>query len=360
MSVHDLRRQMTLLKFPYDAREALNRLEVLFSKPAKQIDLQEELISHYVFGEIDRLQKSKKPHAMKELQLIDTLCDFFRSPGGNPAMRNAVFLSLFPAHNPRLKTLGLLISYCISMNNDPTLSAAGIWLQQMGPTTLESVRLAEHLYSDFFVCLPNARKVLIDLPVRVPHFTANLLTAFGELYSETKPPLALVKIVGQWIKDNPNILLLPLTETPALPSGCIPMTPVTPIAGLFRWSILHPIRDSDEESDAEEITKCYNAIQQMLMDAVLKLKKINCGNAISAQHLAATIRTANSILQKRPETDESLKQVSLERLGQSISTALSVKCIYGNIQELLALLQPLSHQHFLIEWTLQTYGPETS
>jgi len=29
-------------------------------------------------------------------------------------------------------------------------------------------------------------------------------------------------------------------------------------------------------------------------------------------------------------------------------------------EELLALLQPLSYQHFLIEWTLQTYATKAA
>jgi len=183
-----------------------------------------------------------------------------------------------------------------------------------------------------------------------------LLTAIGEVYKDTNPSLELLQLIGDWINNDPGLLLTSLMDNPALPMGCIPMTPITPIAGLFRWCILSPLRIPKDCADKEEQQKCYSKIQQLLMDSVLRLKS-NEGNkhAISAQHLASTTRALNTILQENTELETSCKELAMERLAQSISAAMSANCIYGNKQELLALLQPLAYQHFLIEWTLQTY-----
>lgn len=200
----------------------------------KQIDLQTDLMYEFVFGEIDRRKKRNIPVAIQELQLIEVFSEFFESPGKNPAVRNAIFLSLFPAETQRHKILGNLVSLCIATQNKAVLNAAGIWMQQLGSTSSQCVGLAQHLLNDYFVLIPDSVVRLKPLPNLVPHFTANLLTAFGEVYRDNNPPIELLQLVGDWINDNPTLLLTSLMDNPALPTGCIPMTPITPIAGLFR------------------------------------------------------------------------------------------------------------------------------
>ncbi|XP_058792807.1 integrator complex subunit 15 isoform X2 [Phymastichus coffea] len=320
------------------------------------MDLQMDLMSEFVFGEIEKRKKRNQQFAIQELQLIEILSDFFESPGGSPAVRNAVFLSLYPAETPRHKILGNLVSLAIAAQSKAVLNAAGIWMQQLGSTSPQSVGLAKHILNDYFVLVPNSIDRLKQLPNLVPHFTANLLTAIGEVYKDKNPPTELLKLIGDWINDNPSLLLTSLMDNPALPTGGIPMTPITPIAGLFRWSILSPLRPPSDNLDHEEQQKCYSKIQQLLMDSVLRLKSSgNNKHAISAQHFASTARALTAILHSNPNLDTSAKDLSMERLAQAVSAAMSANCIYGNKQELLALLQPLSYQHFLIEWTLQTY-----
>lgn len=198
------------------------------------MDLQLDLISEFVFGEIERRKKRNMTIAMQELQLIEVLSDFFQSPGGSAAVRNAVFLSLFPADSPRYKILGNSVSLAIATQNKAVLNATGIWMQQLGSTSTQSVGLARHVLNDYFVLTPKSIDKLKQLPVLAPHFTANLLTAIGEVYEDKDPPTDLLRLVGEWIDENPSLLLTPLMDNPALPSGGIPMTPITPIAGLFR------------------------------------------------------------------------------------------------------------------------------
>lgn len=363
MAVNDVKQALRKLDFPHCAREALSKLEVLCCRPGKQVDLQMDLISEFVFGEMERRKKRNMTSAIQELQLIETMSDFFQSPPATPAVRNALLLSLFPADTPRYKTLGNLVSLAISTQNKAVLNAAGIWMQQLSSTSPQSVRLAKHLLNDYFVLTPRSMDKLKQLPVLAPHFTANLLTAIGEVYEDKDPPNELLSLVGEWIDENPSLLLTPLMDNPALPTGGIPMTPITPIAGLFRWCILSPLRDDvKEDMEAEEESrKFYSKVQQLLMDSVLRLN--NSGNnkhAISAQHLATTVRQLTTILQNRPNMNASSRDLAMERLAQAISAAMSANCIYGNKQELLALLQPLAYRHFLIEWTLQTYATKAT
>ncbi|XP_014206855.1 uncharacterized protein C7orf26 homolog isoform X2 [Copidosoma floridanum] len=317
MSAGEIKQSLRKLDFPVNAKEALCRIEMLCGRSGKQMDLQSELMSEFVFGEIDR---RKKPETQ------------------------------------RLKILGNLVSLSIAMQQKAVLNAAGIWMQQLGSTSTQCVGLAKHLINDYFVLIPDSAVRLKPLPNLVPHFTANLLTAIGEVYKDTNPPIELLQLVGDWINDNSSLLLTSLTDNPALPTGSIPMTPITPIAGLFRWCILSPLRIPKESADKEEQQKCYSKIQQLLMDAVLRLKNNESNkHAISAQHLASTTRALTDTLQDNAELETVCKDLAMERLAQSVSSAMSANCIYGNKQELLALLQPLAYQHFLIEWTLQTY-----
>ncbi|XP_029168181.1 uncharacterized protein C7orf26 homolog isoform X2 [Nylanderia fulva] len=320
-----------------------------------------DLISEFVFGELEKRKKRNMTMAIQELQLIEIMSDFFQSPGGTPAVRNALFLSLFPADSPRYKTLGNLVSLAIATQNKAVLNAAGIWMQQLGSTSLQSVGLARHILNDYFVLTPKSIDKLKQLPVLTPHFTANLLTAIGEVYQDKDPPVELLRLVGEWIDENPSLLLTPLIDNLALPTGGIPMTPITPIAGLFRWCILSPLRYVENTESQEETRKFYSKVQQLLMDSVLRLNNSGSNkHAISAQHLASTTRSLMANLQNRTNIDTALRDLAMERLAQAVSAAMSANCIYGNKQELLALLQPLSYQHFLIEWTLQTYATKAA
>ncbi|XP_020295342.1 uncharacterized protein C7orf26 homolog isoform X2 [Pseudomyrmex gracilis] len=320
-----------------------------------------DLISEFIFGEIERRKKRNMTTAIQELQLIEIMSDFFQSPGGVPAVRNALFLSLFPADSSKHKILGNLVSLAIVTQNKAVLNAAGIWMQQLSSISLQSIGLARHVLNDYFVLTPQSIDKLKQVSIFAPHFTANLLTAIGEVYEDKDPPTKLLRLIGEWIDENPSLLLSPLTDNPALPSGGIPMTPITPIAGLFRWCILSPLRDTENTENYEELRKFYSKVQQLLMDSVLCLSNSSTNkHAISAQHLASITRLLTTNLQNRPNIDTASRDLALERFAQAINAAMSTNCIYGNKQELLLLLQPLSYQHFLIEWTLQTYGTKAA
>ncbi|KAF7996690.1 hypothetical protein HCN44_002336 [Aphidius gifuensis] len=368
MTDADIKYYLKKLEFPNCAKEALvaiaNLPRMSASTARQQIQIQTELMTEFVFGEIDKLKQLKSSRALQELQLIEVLSEFFRCPEHSPAVKNAVFLLLFPAEYPRYEILGNLSSLSIATQNTEVLDSTGMWMQQLGSTSPQSVALAKHILDEFFIYTLNAIDKLNMLPSIVPHFTANLLTAIGEVYKDVDPPNKLLKLAGDWIDDNPDLLTTSLIDNPALPSGGIPMTPITPIAGLFRWCILNPVRpkveNTDKDNNDNNSLKFYSKIQQLLMDAVLRLKTSN-GNkhAISAQHLAQTTRDLTGLLDQSRNNEKECN-LALERLAQAVSTALSVNCIYGYQQELFALLQPLASRHFLIDWIIMTYGTKST
>ena len=96
---------------------------------------------------------------------------------------------------------------------------------------------------------------------------------------------------------------------------------------------MSPVRSIDIENAnySVERKKLYSKIQHLLMDSVLRLK--NNGNnkhAISAQHFAATTRTLTATLQSQTNINSISRDLTMERLAQAVSAAMSANCIYGN------------------------------
>jgi hypothetical protein len=91
------------------------------------------------------------------------------------------------------------------------------------------------------------------------------------------------------------------------------------------------LRASTDITDQEEQQRCYSKVQQLLLDSVLRLKSSGSNkHAISAQHLASMTRALTTILHNNSEIDNSLRDLAMERLAQSVSAAMSANCIYGN------------------------------
>ncbi|PSN32633.1 hypothetical protein C0J52_13887 [Blattella germanica] len=159
---------------------------------AKHTDIIMEIISEFVFCEIDRRGgRKRKLNCIQELQLLEVLCDYFTYTGNNSdSVRNIVFMSLFPpTHSERSRLLIKLVSLAISTKNIPVLTATGIWMQQLGCTSKFSLDLAQGLVKDYFVLIPKAVGGLQDLPQLAPQFTANFLTAVAEMYGIVESPL---------------------------------------------------------------------------------------------------------------------------------------------------------------------------
>lgn len=56
---------------------------------------------------------------------------------------------------------------------------------------------------------------------------------------ENLPPDSLLEVITDWVSKNTNLCTAALySPEPVLPQGGIPMPPVTPFAGLFRFNFI--------------------------------------------------------------------------------------------------------------------------
>ena len=169
----------------------------------------------------------------------------------------------------------LFVSKCTAGNaqfgrNITALShRAGLWMaqQQTGGSEQHCLAVARALLTDCLTLLPDTHTSLGYLPTKSPLLAANLLVAFGELYSSTgpvtaaavrtatpplaettttaavgggvsgfhPPPIQVVRLAAAWLKDNPELCggqgstphqgSLPITGRSPLLTG-IPVTSV--------------------------------------------------------------------------------------------------------------------------------------
>lgn len=176
----------------------------------KHMDLSLDLMSEFIFCEVDRRGNKRNPPltALAELQLLRVLFDYFESLTSEAA-KNTVFLSLFSGTTAsmRLGVLSKLISIAIGVSSREILIPACAWMQQLGNTSSNCCKLAETLVNDYFILVPTALQRLKVLPEIAPQFTAHFLTSVGEIYfNENKkgvpefPPDKLLEIVTLWVK----------------------------------------------------------------------------------------------------------------------------------------------------------------
>ncbi|CAD0201063.1 unnamed protein product [Chrysodeixis includens] len=396
MSLSDLKHSLRKYEFPACAKEALNRIEQLLVGRAapsnKQLDVAMDIISEFVFCEADRRggrdRRGGGLTPLQELQLIDIICDYL-SACTNEITKNTVFLSLFGGMESqrRLKILSILASMAVSASSTPVLLAVGVWLQQMGCSSAQSLQLVENVIRDHFYLNTSNQVALKSLANSAPQFVSNFITAVTELYMRdaqgtTKlPPKNLLEIITSWVYSNPTLCMSAQLNPAALPSGSIPMAAVTPLAGLIHWCALAPLY-IDDDSEMVEIPevpmkkiKLEGETERSIVKTVTHkplseselymrlhlgvLHSLRAGRrthgpptAVNAQHLAAlapVVQTyAHSVLKRGGKllTDDKL-QDCLDRIGQAVQVALANGCVYGNINNLLAALDTLPENRLL-------------
>lgn len=167
-------------------------------------------MSEFVFCEVDRRgnKRATPLSAIAELQLIEVLFDYFTNIP-NETTKNAIFLNLFSLTTVALRSgiLGKLVSVAIGTSSSQVLEPTGTWMQQLGNTSTNSCKLAECLVRDYFILVPSVVHRLNALPEIAPQFTANFLTAVGEIYftnSKQKrtlfPPDCLLETITLWVR----------------------------------------------------------------------------------------------------------------------------------------------------------------
>lgn len=327
----------------------------------------------------------------QEFQLVIALCDFFaeRTSPSSSAISNALFLSLFgtgagAAVSARPRVLAKLVSTAISGRLVAVLSAAGTWMQQMGPTSGCCTELARRIVDDFITfaavgggatggAAPVLPAALVALPEVAPRFTVNLITAISELYlvdhtNGTAPPVVLLHVFTGWLTSWP-LLCVGVLSPPALPAGAIAMPMMTPLVGLIRWCVLAPMCTSSAAAaesatgaaaaEAAAYSRLHLGVLQSLAHSQPNEKTVSSAsqpNAISALHLGQIVTVVKQM--SRPmATDEggaaaaddgdSVLQASLERLAQSVQLALAARCVTGNVTQLMCRLETLPRNPLL-------------
>ncbi|XP_067629686.1 integrator complex subunit 15 [Eurosta solidaginis] len=345
MSQTDVKHILRKLDFPACAKEALARIESIVSSRSKQ-NLAIQLISEFIFMVDIRKGPqfaTSQLNSFQEFQLILVLIEYFSQPGPD-ATRNVVFLSLFGSNltPQRSKILCRLVSTAVSASVAPLLSSAGTWMQQMGCTNPPSLEVAQSLVNDFITFSRKTSEKFKQLPMVAPHFAANLMTAVADLYVNeqrgelTPPPDSLLDVFTEWISEDPALCLA--SQQPlALPSGAIAMPVVTPLAGLIRWAVLAPLFSN---------RPTYSNLHLWLLQTMLQIVNSGPPTALSAQHLSQIVSAMQAyvvrlLADKTDPTKDEGYQKSMERLAQAVQVATSSNCMYGNIPQLLSLLEAL-------------------
>ncbi|GBP69512.1 Uncharacterized protein C7orf26 [Eumeta japonica] len=350
MSISDLKHSLRKFEFPVCAKEALVKIEQLLTNrgapSSKHLDVAMDIISEFIFCEADRRGGRRGLNSLQELQLIDVICEYL-SDGITETAKNTIFLSLFGGieSQKRLKILCILASMAVSALNTPS--------------TLKS------------------------LASSAPQFVANFITAVTELYmhdtqGKKMPPKNLLEVITSWVYSNATLCMSAQLNPAALPNGAIPMTSVTPLAGLIRWCALAPLNIKDDNCESPVPSKKIK-IEGDKETSIIKhlskkdfteselYRKLHLGvltslragrrtqgppTAVNAQHIIALTpivqACAHQLLNSGIKlTTHPQLQECLDRIGQAVQVSLANGCIYGNVSTLLAALHSLPENRLL-------------
>ena len=119
---------------------------------------------------------------------------------------------------------------------------------QLHPT--EAIEVADRLYHDFCLLLPNAHTPLMMVAMASPHLAYRLCLAYVTMFSmgdaHTHPPDILMKVILKWFTDCPQLFTIGeghMHKLRLLRSR--PLSPeVIPLVGLIRWSVIGPLTQS--------------------------------------------------------------------------------------------------------------------
>ncbi|XP_047516801.1 uncharacterized protein C7orf26 [Pieris napi] len=389
MSASDLKHALRKFEYPACAKEALLKMEQLLigrSAPSsKQQDIAMDITSEFIFCEVDRrgVRRGNGLNPLQELQLIDILSEYI-STCNNETTKNTIFLSLFGSMESqrKLKILSILASMAVSASCTPVLLALGVWLQQMGCSSPQSLKLAQSVIQDHFYLNTTNQNYLKSLAITAPQFVSNFITAVTDLYmcdsqgASKMPPKNLLEVITSWVYSNPTLCMSAQLNPAALPVGAIPMAVVTPLAGLIHWCALASLYVQDTNTVEEEPpikkikiewethvkpnttnyikeSELYTKLHLAVLNSLRAGKRSHLPTAsVNAQHLVSLTPMvqsyAHQLVKKgfKLQNDKKL-QDCLDRIGQAVQVALANNCVYGNISNLLASLDTLPQNKLL-------------
>ena len=130
-------------------------------------------------------------------------------------------------------------------------------VHQLHPT--EAIEVADKLYHDFCLLLPNAHEPLMMIAMASPHLAYRLCIAYSTMYSmgdaNTLPPKVLLQMVLKWLTDCPQLFTIGEGHTHKL--LLLRSRPINndaiPLVGLIRWSIIGPLVQSTSEDTYSDL-----------------------------------------------------------------------------------------------------------
>ncbi|RXG62117.1 hypothetical protein Avbf_06405, partial [Armadillidium vulgare] len=148
----------------------------------------EERILNYQYQDPSSGVKSISP--IEELVIVRCIAQYLANIF-DPATRNSLFITLFPAVSnepqtlPQLRTLMSLVSLAVATHNVAVLDATAVWMQQVSCFSVRCCKLSFNLNQDFFqsnIETPeHFMKALKSLPTATPLFCANLITSLAQV-----------------------------------------------------------------------------------------------------------------------------------------------------------------------------------
>ncbi|CAG0916596.1 unnamed protein product [Notodromas monacha] len=244
--------------FPKCVREAL---DILVSSPTGSLMGMNPSLD-YVFYDVNPRDGERRPlSAIRELIVLNELRDFFCNPplAEDAPTRNLIFMTLFqhPSDKRRVSMLSRLTSIGISLRLVPILDSTAVLLGQTGSSSKLATKVIDDQVREFVYLLPDpALGYLKELRNVSQFFAGHFIGVLGHLYSGKRrresshaefgdeiPPTVLIEVLTTWIRSAPEIPVLPMITkwSKLLPPGGIVMPASSPLAAMFRWSIVSPL-----------------------------------------------------------------------------------------------------------------------
>lgn len=338
LKMGDVKAYLRKMDFPSVIPEALRHMQKLFlpNCASQQVGLMKEISEEFVFFEVDKWgnTRNQKLPPIKELQIVERISWYFRTPENDQKM--ATFQFLFPFGSKilenRLPALGKLLSLAIATDNGNVLTYIGTWMQLCTCVSDYSAFIARAVVREHIKpSLTNER--MKTLPLISPVFCASLISAITNMYLTSCPPDHIIHIILDWINAVPSLCFSPFKLS--IPSTFNFPGPQTPIPGLMFWCILSPLyKEASETSktcdpDDKTFSSLLLALLQCMTKSTLGRDPAWC-EAVSVTSIIVIGETLNKM---RYISKERL-DTSLDRFAMCVEVALTTNCLHVQPEKL--------------------------
>ncbi|GIY12723.1 uncharacterized protein C7orf26 [Caerostris darwini] len=327
------------MDFPNVVPEALRHIQKLFlpNCASQQLSLMKELSEEFVFFEVDKWgnTRNQKLPPIKELQIIERIAYYFRTPENDQKMATFQFLLPFGSKlvDNRLPVLGKLLSLAIATENGNVLNYIGTWMQLCTCVSDYSAFIAKSVIQEHIK--PNSVNERIkNLPTISPIFCASLISAITNMYFASCPPNHVINIILEWINSVPSLCFSPFKLS--IPSSFNFPGPQTPIPGLMFWCILCPLYK--EETAKSKMLKSDDEIFSFLLLALLKCmtKAVPETAKFEAVQVTSIIVIAET-LKKMIHASKERLETALNSFAMCVEIALTSNCLHVHTEKIARL-----------------------